>query len=525
MAAVQLTPIANAALPKLAWFAEVDLDAGLCTVEHGPFVEVDPTPGPPEWVAAAVWDGPFSAGGFHRSEHVFGSGIRVDGEQIHFVPPCTTLDRLFYLRMPGRLYVGNSLIVFLARLDIRLSTGHNHQPWSEGICLGRYGYLSDIPVQGNNQENIRQLVFDNLVVHHDVLRFESPNDERAFTGYDDYLEALDEALGSLWANATDQVRQRQSRAVSTASRGYDSPAVTALVSKLAPVDCYSAAHSTTRIPKILRPFLDDDVADDDGSDIAAHLGTRPIRLDLNPQAVPKELELWLWASAQVAPELLFYRLFEHAERSGELTLWFAGHGGDSVWEVLPYDPRIPTATLYRGAPSGLALAEARIRYGVIDVSVPYLFATSIRHIAAINTSKEMSPWRFDNSYDRPIPRRILEDRGIPRGWFGFGKKMVVQDFDSPQGTELRADFFTSTRWNSVAERGYRGVNLTVYGAGRLSALIASRGNRIKMMDYPSPAKNTLERLMPRLGLRRATFLYCTNTLADKVAPRPSGPLR
>ena len=483
MPEITLTAALHTGFPRLAWFAELNAVEGRCHLEHGCFVEVDPDPAGPRWIAAAVWEGPFREGNFHRCEHVFGSGVRVDDDRIHFVAPSTTLDRLFYLRTPGRVFVSNSLVVLLARLDIRLSPDHNHQMWGEGPCLGRFEYRSDIAVVGNGHEVIRQVVFESLVVENGDIRLHDRTTVRSFAGYHDYLDSLTASLQTLWNNATDAARRRSARAISTASRGYDSPAVTALVAKLTAVDCYSAAKSSTRIPKPLRRFLDDDVADDDGSNIAAHLGTRPIRLDLPLAGLPRELEQWLWASAQVAPELVFSKLFVHAERSEDLTLWFSGQGGDSVWEVRSYDPRIPTGSLYRGAPSGIALAEARLRYGVIDCAVPYLFASSIGSILQINRSIEMGPWRLNSDYDRPIARRILEDRGVPREWFGFGKKMVAQDFDSPQGDLLRADFFAATGWNAISERAYRGFNLGLYGTGRLYALLLARGDRIKMMDH------------------------------------------
>ena len=36
----------------------------------------------------------------------------------------------------------------------------------------------------------------------------------------------------------------------------------------------------------------------------------------------------------------------------------------------------------------------------------------------ISRSPEMGPWVVGHSYDKPIPRRILEEAGVPRGMFG-----------------------------------------------------------------------------------------------------------
>lgn len=84
-------------LPKLAWCAELNLTQGRCIVDHGSYVLVDPDPAP-QWIAACIWDGPAEEGRFHVSLHVFGTGVRLDGDAVHFVPSRTTIERLFYVR-------------------------------------------------------------------------------------------------------------------------------------------------------------------------------------------------------------------------------------------------------------------------------------------------------------------------------------------------------------------------------------------------------------------------------------------
>lgn len=88
----RLTVRRDESLPKLAWYAVVDRRAGTCDVECGRFVEIDPS-AEPKWVAAGMWDGDFASGDFHTSEHVFGSGLRVDGEDVVMVPAHSTVDR------------------------------------------------------------------------------------------------------------------------------------------------------------------------------------------------------------------------------------------------------------------------------------------------------------------------------------------------------------------------------------------------------------------------------------------------
>jgi hypothetical protein len=56
----------------------------------------------------------------------------------------------------------------------------------------------------------------------------------------------------------------------------------------------------------------------------------------------------------------------------------------------------------------------------------------------------MDPWRLRNAYDRPIPRRIAEEAGVPREIFGQSKMGSVVIFAPPSipyGKKLRREFF------------------------------------------------------------------------------------
>ena len=69
-------------LPKLAWLACLDQKTFVeLSVFHGSSVECSEN-----WMVEGVWDGDFSSGNFHKAENFFGSGIRVEGESIYFVP-------------------------------------------------------------------------------------------------------------------------------------------------------------------------------------------------------------------------------------------------------------------------------------------------------------------------------------------------------------------------------------------------------------------------------------------------------
>jgi hypothetical protein len=241
-------------------------------------------------------------------------------------------------------------------------------------------------------------------------------------------------------------------------------------------------------------------------------------LDDDLSKVPAEIERWIWGSWQLSPEVIFWRMFADAEAGQALRLWFAGHYGVE-WDTHP-NPRSLRGEVPRRMPSGCSLTEARLRYGIIDCSIVYLFSEDCAQVFALTNSRTLDPWRLGNEYDRPLARYLLESRGVARHEFGFGKRAVAQDYDAPQGRELRAEFFAATGWSELSERATRSLNLGIYFARRAVAFAQARGKRMAMMSLGQDAtKNTLKRRGAAWDLRRQTFVYCVNALADRLARR------
>ena len=68
------------------------------------------------------------------------------------------------------------------------------------------------------------------------------------------------------------------------------------------------------------------------------------------------------------------------------------------------------------------MAEYRLRVGFILHPLPLFKASVWESIHKISNSSEMEPWSIGGNYDRPIPRRIVEECGIERQMFGQEKK-------------------------------------------------------------------------------------------------------
>ncbi len=510
-----LTIRREALLPRLGWFATYVPSTGSCDVEVGSFVDVD-SDGSPRWVVAGLWDGDFGAGDFHTSEYLFGSGLWLDDQGLHVVPSSATLDRCVYVRQGDRWFVSNSLVVLLGRLGARPHPDVDHRTWGEGMCFGVLNYRREIPVVHPQLATVNQLLYESMLLKPDGTRAFSFRDRpHQFKDYADYLAQMRGTLRRLWTNATDERRRKPARAATTTSKGYDSPAVTAFVSELAPgAVSWTSERSNTRIPRALRLLMPDDVYDDDGTPIARYLGCDARTLDPDLSRIPPELEAWCWASAQVSPEIIFHAALSDAMAHDAPTVLFTGQNGDRLWNRELSEARIGS-DLVRAGPAGSPLMEARLVTGMIECPVPYLFARSGVAVHAVTTSAEMKPWTLGTAYDRPIPRRLLEEKGVPRAWFGFGKKAVAQDLESPQGEGLRRRFFADTGWSAASERLYRGVNLGLYLGRRTVDFARARGNRERLMG--SAVHNSKRSLARWVDLQRDVYLTCTDLLARRFA--------
>ncbi|MEX2546911.1 MAG: hypothetical protein WD830_03885 [Chloroflexota bacterium] len=94
--------------------------------------------------------------------------------------------------------------------------------------------------------------------------------------------------------------------------------------------------------------------------------------------------------------------------------------GDGMWWM----NRPPRPILWRSDQSGSSLGEWRLRAGFIHVPLPCFSGEQYPLTQRISRSPEMRPWVLGRAYDKPIPRRILEEAGVPRGAFGEVKRAI-----------------------------------------------------------------------------------------------------
>ena len=409
-------------MPKLAWLAEIDAVNGIVSVSHGRTVELRE-----DWCAEGVWEGPFELGNFHRVENFFGSGIRLDGEDVVFCSSVAVIDRLFHVTWRDRLLVSNSLVQLLAKSGARLDPSHNYMQETFASRHGIHRYPSAVRVLHADFRAIHQEFHCNLVFRRGTLAREVRSKPRRFQSFEGYAEALKGALRRLSENYLSPTRRNPVRAFSTLSTGYDSTAVSALVKELGVTECFTTSSEHAR----------DSRQRESGLALAQALGLKP--QILRNSAGFTALERYFLAGCTDGSEAFYHDLATHVTRHCEVAVLFTGYYGDVVWNrgaaTVPFDD-----DMRRKDVSGLNISEARLQIGFINMPIPQLYARNLKDIVAISRSEEMRPWSLDNDYDRPIPRRIAETAGAPRNLFGIEKRAQLVYYNEPRNDDLRRQF-------------------------------------------------------------------------------------
>lgn len=397
------------ALPRLAWAACVRRQEPVVRVVHGPWVEVHE-----DAFIEGAWDGPFEDLRFERAAMLVGSGARVTHDGVVFAGHSDLHERLYVIRGEGELHVSPSLALALAIAGASLDPEEPHY-YLDFVDAYRAGIR-------HPRKRIR-LAHGRSAEMHDVCNLRITPDlqvERveklwapAPGRFSEYASLMQDTLARVVRNATDPARRQGFRPVCMISRGYDTAAVAALASK---VGCREAV--TYRESGSAKG-----TANDDGSEIGRVLGyettvyDRPERR-MGRREGDEEFYMEPWGvDREIAPmetQLVASMLLSGRSTSG----WEAGSGGR--WG-LPGNSGLPDLQRPISYTPGCALTDFRMRVGFLHLAVPGIGAIYAPALYRLTESDEMRPWRVGGRYDKPIPRRIAEEAGVPRHFFGVSK--------------------------------------------------------------------------------------------------------
>ena len=418
-------------LPRLAWIAEYNSLDRYLVVNYGQDVEVGDN-----FLVEGIWEGNFGEQGYDTSSHFFGSGLKLSNDRLIVVPSTSLVDRIFIGESKGKYYISNSLIEILAQTKSKLVPDHNYKIQTNTIRNGIKNYTTDFPISSPKITRLNQYFYHPITIDSTGISIKERAESLSFYSYEHYISTIESDLASISINARSPLRKKPIDLYTTISKGYDSSAVTALTANL-PIK--SAFTSKTSNSSILGLFYKS-WNDDDGTEIAEKLGLKVNYLDFKDSQIDSD-ELYFLAATTGEPELQLYKLHKLLTCNDGPSVIFTGYHGDTVWGLYPPVKALTDDILKPGA-SGLTLSEARLKSGFIDVPIPMMYARSIVSINNISTSHKMSEWSIGGDYDRPIPRRILESRGIGRTEFGMKKRAVATFYDLPKNKTLRAEFLS-----------------------------------------------------------------------------------
>jgi hypothetical protein len=396
-------------LPPLAWLLEIEgmpqnhrlhCGSSVFAGENG-FVE-------------GIWPGDLAAMDFAAAPEMFGSGASFTGDGWIIVPPSHTLEPVFSLRQGSRLLISNALPFLLAHSDDALDPAfpayHRrlHQVL-KGIAV------SPIRIPTRRGAEICVHYYHNLRVGPDLSLTQEPKPAApAFASFEQYRDYLLRTVQAALRNAADPRRGHAYKPIATASRGYDSPAGCSIA---------RAAGCTEVITHGFARRAFGVVDPDSGEAVAEALGMDVKVIDRKAYLARADIE---------APEAEFlchglegadvnFLSFETLLRHRVL---FSGFHGDTVWDR----HKQPNGVIERGDTSGASMGEFRRRVDFFHIPVPFIGVLRHAEIKAIAETAPMRPFALDNDYDRPIPRRIAEEAGVPRDAFGMEKKAASMNF-------------------------------------------------------------------------------------------------
>ena len=392
----------------LAWCARIERDQEV-TITHGEWVETTS-----DSAVEGAWSGPFRTHGFGEALTFTGTGIRVLPHEIQAATPTHTLQTICATKIGRSLLLANSLAFLLASADDGIDEAYRFYDYDlMSVMDGLRRYVRNIPTRTGR--GVRLYYHSNIRIRDDMEVVEERKaGPPAFAEFSDYYEFLLDQTVAVARNAEHPDRRVRYRTVTTVSSGYDSPCCAALAKA---AGCREAVTFTTARPG----FAD---RDDSGRRVAESLGMDVAEYDpaayLGKAGCP---EVEMMATGVGGDDVVYLGLEDRLPR----VLLYTGYHGDRVWARTGVHP---TRDIVRGDPSGGSLAEFRLRVGFVNLPVPFIGCMEHPSIHAISNSPAMVRWSLGTSYDRPIPRRIAEEAGVPRHLFGRTKKAVARPYQT-----------------------------------------------------------------------------------------------
>ncbi len=479
----------DSSLPPLAWVARVTTGRinAVCGIsvrvtDHGLF--------------EGTWAGPPDFDVLPDQTTLFGSGLIVRGENLVALTPSHHLEGVHSAASEDEsLVVSNSLAGALigARTSLDPDVDYSTLLMAD---LDRWQLIEDtsrpapLPIRGAVQMiptatgHLTTHFFENASIGADLeIRVSRKPREEAFRSFGDFRERILEATRSLFVNANGY------SPVVAMSGGYDSTAVAVLA---ADAGCRRAIGF-----EVSRPARSDGSTADSGAHNAERLGLSFKGFDrLSYVAAEGAPEAEFLSTGMVGEEVVFSSMEKELHRSLMLTGYWAGRDW-AMADRHEFALHVPSTT------ACTSLTEFRLRADFFDVPLPVFGAAQPMDAPTILELPEMDPFRVGGSgyYDRPIPRRLIEEAGIPRGSFATRKRAVnvalqhntLGDFSA--GMQRAVAEFAAAEGRAVPDVSRQPLSLFE----RLALRMAGRFPGAGLARGAERRRNALQHFPPELG--------------------------
>lgn len=386
----------NTDISKLSWCLRITRNSPIITVSHGSWVEVDN-----DFFVEGAWDSDFKERNIHQSLNFMGSGGLIKDNKLIISSSTNTIECVYSIEKDeNTVFFSNSIAFILEAtnedLDIKYVDYEND---ILSISDGLSKYKRHIPTKSGNKISLHY--FCNIEINEGLkLNVIEKSKGRDFADFDEYYGYLLDSLKSISKNVTDVSRKKIYSPIVFSSNGYDSAACAALGKE---IGCNEAVVYESKR----------DYRSDSGKPIVEALGYERIfekeELDYKKYNTAHEFV----ATGELGTSIFFAA----AEKELEGKFLLSGVHGDKIWDKEYKD----NPDLVRSFYPDTAKTEFRLRVGFIKITIPFFSVKNHSSINSVSNSAEMKPWTLGNDYDRPIPRRILEEKGVPRESFGFKK--------------------------------------------------------------------------------------------------------
>ena len=514
---MQISFVRHGGMPKLAWIARVEPQAGKLSATLGEWVEIQE-----HGFIEGVGDNEFASNSLDQTACIFGTGAIIRGAAVTFVSSTATTDYLYWVTVDdGRVvHVSNSLPLLLACLNDQLNPRYlEYSEINHSIVFGINRYRKRIPtIKGA----VNRLIHRNLHVSPvGVTETDKPVAPR-FSTFSDYLDYLTSSYSRIAKNARDVKRQRPMAIFSTQSRGYDSSAINAIAKDYGVDRAFTVSKGKARglLATQDRKFE----VNDDGTEICERFGVPCVQIERRALEGDSEHESHYYAALDDNGDFNLQQIGSHVTQP---TVLLTGSLGE-LWYPASYSADKPNSIngdLVRGDLSTHGLTEIRLEAGYVQLAMPFIGATSREDILRITESPEMDPWRLGTAYDRPIPRRIAENAGLAREMFGQVKMASVLEYPAPRlplNPALRSLFFSFLVDNGLLARWQIPLFPLIL---KWNTIIGTTSPKVHTWNY------YLQRAASRLigrpftfpllwqHLNGSIFCFCVNRRVDELRKR------